>query len=102
MKRTAIAFALLGLSVPVVATEGIAMWGCAPEGQRRSVLYLADRGTRSYVKLGDQRVTARVTIADSQRTWSFGNTLIVLKADNVADYLEGGALKTQFKCKLMK
>ena len=94
--------ALLLVAELAVPIEGIAMWGCAPEGQRRSVLYLADRGTRSYVKIGDQRASARITMADSQRTWTFGNTTVVLKEDGSADYLESGTLKAQFKCKLMK
>lgn len=77
------------------------MWGCAPEGERRSVLYLADRGARSYVKLGTQRVPARVAQTESGRTWSFGTTSIELGADEHAQYLEGGTLKQRFKCKLM-
>ena len=101
MQRMALVVALAGLSVPAFATEGIAMWGCAPEGQRRSVLYLADRGSRSYVKLGDQRVAAQITMTGDERAWTFGHTSVVLQADGSADYIEGGAVKSHFTCKLM-
>ena len=43
MVQMAILFALLVVSVSGYPLEGISMWGCAPEGERRSVLYLADR-----------------------------------------------------------
>ena len=78
------------------------MWGCAAEGGRRNVLYLADRGARSYVKFGTQRVTASVTLLDSERVWAFGNTTIELKTNGVAEYIENGTLKSRFKCKLMQ
>ncbi len=102
MKHAVTLLVLLAVAVAAHPTQGIAMWGCAAEGERRSVLYLADRGARSYVKFGTQRVSARVTMADSQRTWTFGTTTVVLKVDGVADYSEGGTLKQSFRCKLMQ
>ncbi len=102
MVRMAILFALLVVSVSGYPLEGISMWGCAPEGERRSVLYLADRGARSYVKLGAQRVPASVHRQDGRRTWSFSTTSIVLDEQEMADYLQDGVLVGRFKCKMME
>jgi len=102
MNRSVIVLALLVNSASAYPTEGIAMWGCAAEGGRRNVLYLADRGSRSYVKFGTQRVTAAVTLTDSKRIWSFGNTSVELNENGVAEYIEHGTLKSRFKCKLMQ
>jgi len=101
MNRSTIALALLAVAMPVQPAEDITMWGCTTEGGRRNVLYLADRGARSYVKFGTQRVAARVTVADSERIWSFGHNKVLLRADGSAEYFEAEALKSRFKCKPM-
>ena len=51
--------------------------------------------------LGDQRVPARVVATESERTWSFGATTMVLTPDNFANYIENGTVKFRVKCKHM-
>jgi len=84
------------------ATESITLWGCAQGGERRNVLYLADRGSASYVKVGAQRITARLTASDGERRWTFGPNHISLKPDGLAEYFEGDTLKGQFRCREME
>ena len=82
------------------AQSGSTMWGCAPMGQRRNVLYLIDRGARSYVRFSDQRITATLTSDENEQRWSWGSNSITLDADHVASYYEAGTLKARFKCKV--
>lgn len=92
----------LALSMPASAAENMTLWGCAQGGERRNVLYLADRGTGSYVKVGAQRVNARLTVSDEERRWTFGANHISLKPDGLAEYFEGNELKGQFRCREME
>ena len=81
------------------------MWGCTPVGERRNILYLADQGSRSYVKFSGQRIPARFTSEASdvsERRWTWGANAMVLDADNFVRYLEGDTVKAQFKCKKMQ
>ena len=75
------------------------MWGCAPLGDRRKVLYLVDRGAQSYVKFSGQRVAAQLTIEGADQRWSWGNNQVVLTPEDRANYYEGETLKAKFKCK---
>ncbi len=101
MKRTLLLFVLFAVSVPAhSAADGMEMWGCSPLGERRTVLFVVDRGSRSYVKIGGQRATARVTPEDEGKRWSWGNNTIVLSIKtSKADYFESGTLKAKFQCK---
>jgi hypothetical protein len=87
---------------PVSAASGGEMWGCAPVGERRNILYLADQGSRSYVKFSGQRIPARVTADASEKRWTWGANAMALGADDFARYYEGDTLKAQFKCKKLK
>lgn len=98
MKRTVIAFALLAVSAPTRPAEDFTMWGCAPIGQRQKILYLTDRGSRSYVKFSGQRIPATLTATDTDQRWEFGANAIVLSKDGFAEYHERGSLKARFKC----
>lgn len=98
MKRTAIAFALLAVSAPTHPAEGISMWGCSPVGERQKILYLADRGTRSYIKFSGQRISAKLAATEAEQRWTFGANAIVLTQDGFADYVERGSVKARFKC----
>jgi hypothetical protein len=80
------------------ATESITLWGCTQGSERRNALYLADRGSGSYVKVGTQRIDARLTVRDGERLWSFGSNHISLKPDGLAEYYEGDTLKGSFRC----
>jgi len=102
MRRTAIALVVLALSAPAIPTEGITMWGCAPGGERRNILFLADRGTQSYIKFSGQRITATHSIDAPNQIWKFGANHIVLTGDLIAEYFERGELKARFKCRLME
>ena len=102
MNRTGILLVLLAASVPAHTTEGISMWGCAPVGERRNVLFLAERGSTSYVKFSEQRIPSTVTTTDSAKQWSFGANSVVLGADGNATYHERGEVKSRFKCRLME
>ena len=78
------------------------MWACAPLGERRTVLYVVDRGSRSYVKIGGQRATARISTRDDVKRWVWGKNSISLSGtDYKADYFEGSTLKAKFQCKLV-
>lgn len=99
MQRTIFVLVVLALSAPAVATEGITMWGCAQGGERRSVLYLADRGSQSYVKLGEQRIPAELRVSDAEHRWTFGPNHISLTPDGIAEYYERGTLKAKFRCR---
>ncbi|MEE8043018.1 MAG: hypothetical protein V3T15_09505 [Pseudomonadales bacterium] len=67
------------------------MWGCAPPGQRRTVLHLADWGSRSYVKIQGQRVPAKCSREGTDRRWDWGGgNLLVLSEDGLANYYQGG------------
>ena len=101
MKRALIVFALLAVSAPTRPAEGLVMWSCAPVGQRQTILYLADRGSRSYIKFSGQRVSSTLTSTETERRWDFGANSIVLDADGFADYNERGSLKARFKCEPM-
>ncbi len=78
------------------------MWGCAPFGELRNVLFLSDRGSRSYIKFSGQRIPATHTSVEAERTWTFGANSIVLTADGIAAYHERGTIKARFKCRLME
>ena len=101
MKRTVIVFALLAVAAPTHPAEGMSMWGCAPVGQRQKVLYLADRGSRSYVKFSGQRIPATLSTTDSGQKWTFGANAIVLTEDSFAEYFERESMKARFKCEPM-
>jgi hypothetical protein len=102
MKRIFMVAVALVLTVPAAPTEGITIWGCAPSGERRNVLYLADRGSQSYIKFSGQRISATLASDESEKRWSFGANHISLNSDNVADYFEGGELKARFRCQQME
>ncbi len=83
------------------------MWGCAPVGTRRNVLYLADWGARSYVKIQGQRVPATCRIEGSARRWDWGGgtSSVVLSDDGRANYFKGGDMENSqgvFQCKSMR
>jgi hypothetical protein len=99
MRRALFVFVALALSAPATATEGITMWGCAQGGERRAVLYLADRGSQSYVKLGQQRIPAELRIDQTEHRWTFGANHVSLTPDGVAEYYERGTLKARFRCR---
>ena len=92
-------------STPALPAESPAessiLWGCAQGGERRNVLYLADRGMDSYVKVGTQRVDAILTVGNGEQRWTFGPNHISLKPDGLAEYFERGALKGRFRCREM-
>ena len=102
MHRIVILLPALVLSLPAVATEDLTLWGCKQGGERRNVLYLADRGEASYVKVGAQRVDARLSIEDGERRWTFGSNHVSLAADGLAEYYEGDVLKGRFRCQEME
>jgi hypothetical protein len=93
---------LLALPAPAAAAPGAAMWGCAPVGERRNILYLADQGSRSYVKFSGQRIPARLTATESEKRWTWGANAMALAPDNLVSYYEGDVVKAQFRCKAMK
>ena len=100
MKRTLALFVLFAVSIPVHSAADMEMWGCAPLGERRTLLYVVDRGSRSYVKIGGQRANARVTAEETVKRWSWGNNAIALSTKTSrADYFESGTLKAKFQCK---
>lgn len=99
MTRILLIFMLLAVSVPVYPASSMVMWGCAPMGERRNVLYLVDRGTRSYVKIGSQRADARLTTENDNQRWTWGANSIVLTPEAVANYYEDKTAKGKFKCK---
>jgi hypothetical protein len=102
MNRIAIVVVSLVLAVPAVPSEGSTLWGCS-QGDRRNVLYLADRGRSSYVKVGRQRVDATVTSGDDDTTkWTFGSNYVLLHADGQAEYFENGTHKGDFRCHKME
>ena len=101
MKRTALVFAALAVSGISHPAEDVSMWGCAPGGERRSVLVLADRGAGSYIKFSGQRINAALSSEGPVRKWSFGRNHFVLTEDLIAEYYEQGALKARFKCRVM-
>ena len=85
----------------------IEMWGCAPVGERRNVLYLADWGARSYVKIQNQRVPATCRTQGSERRWDWGGgaNTVVLSDDGLAHYYKGGDMENPqgtFRCKSMR
>ncbi len=92
----------LVLSFSAHATESITLWGYAQGGERRNALYLADRGAGSYVKVGAQRINARLTVTDQERRWTFGPNHISLTSDGLAEYFEGDTLQGQFRCREME
>ena len=95
--------ALTGLPrVGIAADAEMEMWSCAQMGQRRPVLYLADRGSRSYIKFQGQRISATHESDDSSHQWSFGNNAVTLSADGIANYYQGSGRDSPqgvFKCK---
>jgi hypothetical protein len=104
MKTILSVLVFLSLVLPALATsaQDAQMWGCAPAGERRNILYLADQGSRSYVKFSGQRIPARVTSDASEKRWTWGANAMALDAEDVARYHEGGTVKAQFKCKKMQ
>lgn len=101
MRRTLTVFVALVISAPALPAEDNTLWGCA-QGERRNVLYLADRGAASYVKVGRQRVPATVSDGEDGRRWTFGRNHISLQADGLADYYEDDVLKGRFRCRKMQ
>ena len=99
---TSLVFLALASPAPTSSAQSGEMWGCAPVGERRNILYLADQGSRSYVKFSGQRIPARLSSEASERRWSWGANAMVLDADNFVRYLEGDTVKAQFKCKKMQ
>ena len=94
---------LTGLpSAGFAAESGMEMWSCAQMGQRRPVLYLADRGSRSYIKFQGQRIPATHQTDDAGHQWIFGSNAVTLSADGVANYYQGSGRDSPqgvFKCK---
>lgn len=101
MHRVITLLSALALSSSAIASESITLWGCTQGGERRNVLYLADRGAASYVKVGAQRVDASLSISDEEHRWTFGTNHISLTPDGLAEYFEDGVLKGQFRCRQM-
>lgn len=99
LQRTLLAFVLLTVSIPTLSAQDMEMWGCAPLGERRTVLFIVDRGSRSYVKVGGQRATARVTAEEGGKRWTWGGNSILLLDNSRADYYESGEMKGRFQCK---
>ena len=99
MIRALLLIMLFAVPVPTNAAQDMEMWGCSPHGERRTVLFAVDRGSRSYVKIGGQRATARVSTEETGKRWTWGNNSLVLTSDNNADYYEGSTVKAKFKCK---
>lgn len=102
MQRMTTMLLALALSSPASAIEDITLWGCSQGGERRNVLYLADRGTGSYVKVGAQRINARISTGDGETRWTFGPNHISLAPDGLAEYFEGDTLKGRFRCRKME
>jgi hypothetical protein len=99
---TSLVFLALVLPGSAAGAESSAeMWGCAPVGERRNILYLTDRGTRSYVKFSGQRIPATITSDANETRWTWGSNSVALNADNFVDYYEGSTVKARFKCKKM-
>jgi hypothetical protein len=99
----AVLLMLTGLpSTGVAAEDGMEMWSCAQMGQRRPVLYLADRGSRSYIKFQGQRIPATHHADDSGHQWIFGANAVTLSPELVANYYQGPGRESPqgiFKCK---
>jgi len=99
------ALAVLACGLPGLASsaaDSTAMWGCAPVGERRTILYLADQGAGSYIKFSGQRIAAAVTSTETEKRWTWGSNAMVLDADEFVRYYEGDQLMAQFKCKKMQ
>ena len=97
---TLLVFLALALPGPATSAQtGAEMWGCAPVGERRNILYLSDQGSRSYIKFSGQRIPARVNHNASEKRWTWGANSMVLDADNMVRYYESDTVKAQFKCK---
>ena len=62
------------------ASAEMNMWSCAQMGQRRPVLYLADRGSRSYIKFQGQRIPATHQVDDAGHQWKFGGNAVTAQA----------------------
>jgi hypothetical protein len=81
------------------------MWGCAHPGQRRTVMHLADWGSRSYVKIQGQRVPATCSLEGTDRRWDWGGgNVVILSKDGIANYFKRGDTdhsEGTFKCKSM-
>ena len=106
MKATlSVSLLFLALALPRLthsAESGSEMWGCAPVGERRNILYLADQGSRSYIKFSGQRIPARVASDETEKRWSWGANAMALDADDFVRYYEGDTVMAQFKCKKMQ
>jgi len=77
------------------------MWGCAPPGQRGMMLVLSAGGS---VKFANQRIPASHEVSGQEHHWTWGNNSVVLGADGIAQYYEGGDTsnsKGTFKCRAM-
>jgi len=102
MRCFSVMILLTFLATPVAARDDLTLWGCAYLGQRGNVLYLAEAGATSYVKISGQRAPARYTLVEGGQQWTFGNNRIVLMPDGVANYYEGAGAQTskaRFRCK---
>lgn len=96
--------ALLGMASPALCADAeMQMWSCATMGERRPILYLAARGSRSYIKFQGQRFPATHELEDGGHRWTFGGNAFVLSAEEVAEYYPHGSTSAQgtFKCKLV-
>lgn len=88
--------------VGFAADAEMELWSCAQMGQRRPVLYLADRGSRSYIKFQGQRIPATHESDDSGHQWNFGRNAVTLSSELVANYYQGSGRDSPqgvFKCK---
>ncbi len=99
----AVLLVLTGLpKIGLGADAEMEMWSCAQMGQRRPVLYLADRGSRSYIKFQGQRIPATHKLVDGGHQWDFGSNAVTLSPDLVANYYQGPGRESPqgiFKCK---
>ena len=102
MHRICSVLLALATTSPAFAKEDLTLWGCAQGGERRNALYLADRGSGSYVKVGAQRIDARVSADENGKRWTFGSNHITLTTDGLADYYEGDVAKGRFRCRPME
>ena len=94
----------LALALPSSAASAQSsseLWGCAPVGERRNILYLSEQGSRSYVKFSGQRIPATIAQTDSEKRWSWGANAMALDTQNIVRYYEGNTVKAEFKCRKM-
>lgn len=86
------------------AAETAEMWTCHLGGPPNNSIVLAHRDTRSYVKIGSQRAPATYSESEGARRWKWGSNVIVLDAEDLGQYFEGGNVDTPkavFRCRRM-